>query len=292
MIQHSNDIFLSDNLDQLFQTHHAENSEWLSLLYCRKGSMQVTINNVRYQVHAHNAVCCLPSFTLGEYMRTPDFESDILCVSMEFYRDIMNDCFRREPQWIEKQQYLDQHPIWALDSCQCELLDTYLQLMKIYINREQDFYRHEISRTIGRAATLEVMSIVEKKMESVQTQQNEKSDATKPTYNDSAVRAFFGLLRRKEYTIQPVQWYADQLHISAKYLSTLCKQRTNKTASQWIAYFTVEEAKQMLLNTDSTVKEIAFRLGFADSSFFCQYVRKHTRKTPLTIRNQRFGIIS
>ena len=286
MEQNINDIFLSDNLDELFSTHKVKNCEWLSILYCRKGSMQVIINNVTYQVHSHNAVCCLPSFILGEYMRTPDFESDILCVSMNFYRDIMNDCFRREPQWIEKQQYLDNHPIWALDAAQCGLLDSYLQLMKICIVREQDFYRQEINRAIARAATLEVMSIVEQKMDNLQTASKEKSDAAKLSLNDSAVRAFFELLRRKDYTLQPVQWYADRLHISPKYLSALCKQRTDRTASQWIADYTVEEAKRGLLHSDATVKEIAYRLGFADSSFFCQYIRKHTGRTPLEIRRQ------
>lgn len=287
MTQQTDDIFLSDNLDQLFQTHRTENNGWLSLLYCRKGGMQVTINDIRYQVYAHDAVCCLPSFILGEYMRTPDFESDILCVSMNFYRDIMNDCFRREPQWIEKQQYLDQHPIWALDDFQCELLNSYLHLLQLYLRCDQDFYRQEISRAIARAATLEVMSIVEKKMDAIQTHQVGEKHVCRQTCNDSAVRTFFGLLRRNDYTIQPVQWYADQMHISAKYLSALCKRRTDKTASQWIAYFTVEEAKRHLLNSDATIKEIAFCLGFADSSFFCQYVRKHTGKTPLMIRRQR-----
>lgn len=287
MIQHSDDIFLSDNLDRLFQIYHSENKEWLSVLYCRKGSMQITINDTRYCVHAHDAVCCLPSFILGEYMRTPDFESDILCVSMDFYRDVMNDCFRREPQWIEKQQWLDQHPIWALDALQCELLNSYLSLLQIYLRCDRNFYRYEISRAIARAATLEVMSIVDKKVDTMQSQTDNKDCSSKQMHNDSAVRTFFGLLRRKQYTMQPVKWYADQLHISPKYLSALCKQRTGKSASQWIAYFTVEEAKQRLLNSDATIKEIAFQLGFADSSFFCQYIRRLTGKTPLMIRRQR-----
>lgn len=285
MLQRTNDILLSDNLDELFRAHHTENGEWLCLLYCRRGSMQVTINDTRYQVHAHDAVCCLPSFILGEYMRTPDFESDILCVSMTFYRDIMNDCFRREPQWIEKQQYIDRHPIRALDDMQRELLTSYLHLLQVYVRCNQDGYRQEISRSIARAATLEVMSIVETRMAGSGDACEAQGAAAKQTCNDTAVRAFFDLLRRDDYTLQPVQWYANQLHISPKYLSALCKQRTGKTAGDWITRFTVEEAKRLLVHSDDTVKQIAFRLGFADSSFFCQYIRKHTGATPLAIRN-------
>ena len=284
MLQRTNDILLSDNLDELFRAHHTENGEWLCLLYCHRGSMQVTINDTRYQVHAHDAVCCLPSFILGEYMRTPDFESDILCVSMTFYRDIMNDCFRREPQWIEKQQYIDRHPIWALDDIQRELLTSYLHLLQVYVRCNQDGYRQEISRSIARAATLEVMSIVETRMAGSGDASEAQGAAAKQTCNDTAVRAFFDLLRRDDYALQPVQWYADQLHISPKYLSALCKQRTGKTAGEWITRFTVEEAKRLLVHSDDTVKQIAFRLGFADSSFFCQYIRKHTGATPLAIR--------
>lgn len=281
------DIFLSDNIDELFRKHHTDNGEWLCILYCRQGSMRVTINNTDYEVHTHDAVCCLPSFVLGEYVRTPDFESDILCVSMAFYRDIMSDCFRREPQWIEKQQYIDQHPIWKLNGLCCELLNSYLHLLQTYVRCEQNSYRQEISRSLARAATLEVMSIVETRIGTLRASAEASDRTTQAGGNDVAVRTFLDLLRREPYTLQPVQWYADRLHISPKYLSGLCKQRTGKTASEWIVWFTIEEAKQQLRHSDATIKEIAFRLGFNDSSSFCQYVRKHSGQTPLSIRKQR-----
>ena len=48
---------------------------------------------------------------------------------------------------------------------------------------------------------------------------------------------------------------------------------------------TVAQIKYYLLQTDLTVKEIAFKLDFPDVSFFCKYVKKHLGEAPLEYRN-------
>ena len=82
-----------------------------------------------------------------------------------------------------------------------------------------------------------------------------------------------------------VEAYANDLCISPKYLTTICKRHSGKTANEWITEHVLEDIRYYLKQTDLSVKQICDRLGFPNPSFFGKYVREHFGMTPLAIRN-------
>lgn len=288
MLHYTSDIILTDDLDELLHTsaEHADESaraanEFICILRCTRGSMQLELNDTQHQVHAGELLICLPQFLLGRYMRTPDYESQMLCVSHKFFREISIECLRSEPKWIEKQQYINEHPVMTLDSLQHGLLSSYLGLMQVYMQCEQTNYRREIIRSIAKATMLEIMSY----LESVVNETGPGADALPLGQKDILLRDFVDMLRKPGYKQHEVQWYAQRLDVTPKYLSAVCKERSGKTASDWIEEFTMEEIRRLLLHSDMTAKEIGFQLGFADTSYFCQYVKKRFGKTTYQLRS-------
>ncbi|UOB17959.1 helix-turn-helix domain-containing protein [Abyssalbus ytuae] len=81
-----------------------------------------------------------------------------------------------------------------------------------------------------------------------------------------------------------VQDYADMQFLHVNYLSTVISNKTGKSISTWISEKTITEAKVMLQNPKLTVKEIANRLGFLESSHFSNYFKKHTSQSPAKYR--------
>jgi len=104
--------------------------------------------------------------------------------------------------------------------------------------------------------------------------------------SDYTFEAFMQLLREHPHE-REVQWYAEKLNITPKYLSEICKERSGKSASQWIAEITVSEIKHLLRNTRMPIHEVAAVMEFPNSSFFCQYTKKHTGLTPNHFRRQK-----
>jgi len=287
MLQHVKDIILTDSLDELLAmgAQYPEHtlkavSAYICILRCQKGRMQVELNDIRHQLNEGELLICLPQFLLGKYMRTPDFQANVLCVSNNFFHQIAIDCLRSEPKWLEKQQYVEEHPIITLDTFQSRLLESYLSLMADYLQCEQNNYRREIIRTLARAATLEIMYYLDSTVA-----MNAKSEVQPLGQKDQLLRNFVEMLRMPEYKQHEVQWYAQQLNVTPKYLSAVCKERSGKTASDWIDEFTMEEIRRKLIHTDMTTKEIGFQLGFSDTSYFCQYVKKKFGKTTYQIRS-------
>lgn len=84
--------------------------------------------------------------------------------------------------------------------------------------------------------------------------------------------------------IPTVQFVADQLNISANYLSTLLKVLTGQSTQQFIHDKLIEKAKEKLSTTDLSISEIAYYLGFEHSQSFSKLFKTKTNQTPLEFR--------
>lgn len=81
-----------------------------------------------------------------------------------------------------------------------------------------------------------------------------------------------------------VQFYADTLCITPKYLSELMKEVTGRTASEWIAEAVVLEAKALLQDPALTVHQVAAGLQFADQFAFSRFFKRGTGLSPTAYR--------
>lgn len=81
-----------------------------------------------------------------------------------------------------------------------------------------------------------------------------------------------------------VQYIADSLHISSKYLSSLLKQLTGQTAQQMIHEKLIDAAKGKLSTTELSVSEIAYQLGFEHPQSFNKLFKSKTNQSPLDFR--------
>ena len=81
-----------------------------------------------------------------------------------------------------------------------------------------------------------------------------------------------------------VQYMAESLYISSKYLSSLLKQLTGQTAQQMIHEKLIDVAKGKLSTTELSVSEIAYQLGFEHPQSFNKLFKNKTNQSPLDFR--------
>jgi AraC-like DNA-binding protein len=82
-----------------------------------------------------------------------------------------------------------------------------------------------------------------------------------------------------------VKYLADKVHFSPNYLSDLLKKETGMNTQEVIHRHLIEAAKTMLKNSDQTVGELAFSLGFEYPQYFSRLFKQKTGMTPLEYRN-------
>ncbi len=107
------------------------------------------------------------------------------------------------------------------------------------------------------------------------------------TLNDSVneqqikrIRIFLTLLEKHHHTSRNVAFYAEKMSLSYKQLNKLCKLTSNKTAKHLIDSYLLIEAKRKLVIEQSSVKEVAYSLGFDEISNFIKFFKKYTLQTP------------
>lgn len=104
--------------------------------------------------------------------------------------------------------------------------------------------------------------------------------------NHGIVRAFDRILNNEYQKHKEVNFYADRLNITPKHLSDILKKETGFTAKQTIERFVLFEAKSLLKQTDMSVKEIVYWLGYEDPSYFNKLFKGKVGMTPLKYREK------
>ncbi|MFV1885506.1 MAG: helix-turn-helix domain-containing protein [Balneola sp.] len=85
--------------------------------------------------------------------------------------------------------------------------------------------------------------------------------------------------------IPSVQYLAKELNFSSNYLSDLLKKETGKTAQEHIHFFVIERAKNTLLNSELSISEIGYSLGFEYPQHFSNLFKSKTGLSPSEFRN-------
>jgi len=79
--------------------------------------------------------------------------------------------------------------------------------------------------------------------------------------------------------------FAAQLNVHVNHLNRAVKETTDKTTSQIIGERILQEAKILLKHSPWNVSEIAYALGFSETTHFNNFFKKHVELSPLKFRN-------
>jgi AraC family transcriptional activator of pobA len=106
------------------------------------------------------------------------------------------------------------------------------------------------------------------------------------------INEFFQLLENEvsgiNYTspiqTKTAQEFADKLLVHPNHLNALLKKHTGKNVSTHIKTKLLEESKILLVQTDWSVQQIGYAVGFADQPNFSQFFKKNAGTTPAEFR--------
>ncbi|MBQ1859359.1 MAG: AraC family transcriptional regulator [Paludibacteraceae bacterium] len=256
----------------------------MTVLYCCNGYIDVFYHGEMIRINKGYLFIRVPDFTheLGPYEMSPDFEFKQVTVDADIYEKLMYDHMRVEPNWWAKQEYVKENPLFELNEPSREFFDIYFDLLTMQLRDKMTAYRKQILMLIARAATMEMLNYMDK----LALVDDKVVTRNSVNQSDYTFREFTRLLQQYPHQ-REVQWYAQKLGITPKYLSEICKERSDKSAGEWIADITVAEIKHYLRNTTHPIREIARIMEFPNASFFCQYTKKHTGLTPNHYRKEK-----
>ncbi len=104
------------------------------------------------------------------------------------------------------------------------------------------------------------------------------------TSADALSKEFMRLVKDNFRSERQLQFYADKLCITPRYLSRVVKESTGSSAADWIERYVVLEARALLKSTSMTIQQISDELNFPSQTFFGKYFKRRVGMSPKMYR--------
>lgn len=179
--------------------------------------------------------------------------------------------------YLDKFEFFEKtgQQVVALDASQYQKFSTYFELIH---EKTLDVAPH--TSEIIRSLIYIVLNEIDDVHQSRSSHQSPDAD------KDIHILAQFKALLADHFIEQrKVSFYADKMHLTPKYFSTIIKKISGKTAGAWINEMLLLEAKVRLQNKNQSIAQIAYDLDFSDPSHFGKFFKKHTGISPLAYRS-------
>lgn len=95
---------------------------------------------------------------------------------------------------------------------------------------------------------------------------------------------YFETGQLQENGVPSIEYLADKMAVSQRYLSDTLKKETGKTTTEHLQLFLINEAKNILLRPNKSISEIAYELGFEYPQYFSRLFKKKEGLSPSEYR--------
>mgnify|MGYP002853582518 FL=1 len=245
---------------------------------CISGRMNLDVAGETTSTHAGQIIICHSNVLLSNFMVSPDFECKVMCISDRLQRSILQT---QAAIWNKK--LYSQH-ICILD-VNPDDFGIYNELRNHW-NKKDSPFKHEIVVSLLRVAYLGLCEM----LMNIDEDSGQDDEPENMSHMDVLFHRFLDNISRRRVKKLSVSEYADELCITPKYLSTICRTISGKSPTDWISEHVVADIVHYLRNTDLSAKEIGEELGFANASFFGKYVRQHLGVSPNEYRRKLLEI--
>lgn len=271
------DILLMDDTKNL-PCKGSLQTDMLSILICMEGKIQADLNGHTFTAGKGDMIVCPPHVFLDNYMVSPQFNAKVICLS---YDALQRMILRINKDIWDMMLYLAKQPIYHLSEDDEELMANFYSLLHFKLQQSGGKYHKEVMQALFQAAFYNLFEVLTPSIRS----EIEKGNSH-VRQGDLLLRKFLKLLADGQGRERSVAAFANKLCVSPKYLSTVCKACSGKTALEWIHEYTLEVIVQQLKYSDRTIKEIAEGLDFPNISFFGKFVKSQLGVSPTQYRKQ------
>lgn len=272
-----NDFIISKYKDEHIESlHYPCRLNAYAVIICTQGEAKATINLQEINVSPNTMVVNLPSNIFQLKKITKDFAGYVVIVSQEFLDDAHIDRKNTIPIFVQ----IKDLPFAKLDEEDMFFCKNYFDLLCHTIECTKEEMKKEMVQSLSSAFFYKICAILTKGRDLA------NGETLKKNRREVFFRDFMELLRIHHREQRSVGFYADVLNITPKYLSTVIKDVSGKSAADWIDDFVILEAKNMLKFSDMSIQELAYALNFSSQSFFGKYFKHHTGISPSQYRTK------
>lgn len=274
-----NQYMLFDNLDEettanLLKTADPIQTNDLLSIHVARGTLEMEVNYETVVLKERQIVSIMPGSTFKLTQNSPD----LLYFGFAIHVDLITNMLKSlhiETSLSERSQCFYKH------QGNVQTLSDSLKIYKL-IKEELSLPAYPTQPLVIQRYC-EILTLKDYKL----YEDSERAIATPNNRQEELFRLFLQLLEENYLRERSTGFYASQLCISPKYLSSIIKEQSGKTCAEWIDEYISFNAKTLLKDSTLSIKQISDRLGFPSQSIFGRFFKKINGVSPKEFRNRQ-----
>ncbi len=249
-------------------------SDYVLLIICMEGRIETTYDGRRLTLHQHDLFFATSGSVLSDYMLSPKFDCKILAIRPSE----ATASHELQKRLVRTALYIKENPVRQLTDDEIKTFFGYYNFLSERIQKPHHRYSDSEVRAFMNAFLLFVVGTMHP--------EDASEEPATSFRGDYLVEAFLKMVNDDGGCNRLVEYYAEKLNISAKYLSTLVRSSIDRKPTEIIRLVTMKEIERRLRYSNQSIKEISNALHFPNTSFFGKYFKQHSGMTPNTYRKK------
>lgn len=266
------DIFVAHQDYQIqFEVGNIIRMNTVCIFFCEEGMAEIEVDFTPYKIEKNSQLILIDKRMFKCVSQSTPFICSYICFSADIYRELT---LRLPPSFTD---FLITYPYVKITKEQANNCRGMVRSMERFYNDHNNCYREQIFKNLIQAFLLDVYD---------KTHMHFQAPIGKMSRQEELFKEFIHLLHQYCRKEREVNFYADQLCITSRYLSELVKNVTHITAKTIINQHVIREIKMELNSSNASIQEIAFKMNFPNQSLLSRFFKKHTGITPQAFRNK------
>lgn len=261
------EIYFADNITSIPGLMKQFKVNFIAYVMVTQGRLSLDLNGINYQLDTNSSLFVDRKMVVNNIKHTENFNCIICAMSTDIGFAFFNKSL------IQSIMHIMANPVIKMNQDEVDLMMKYYELLVFKVTHQQMSIGRETVRDIIRCFAYDLLSNINRHLDS-------EGEGDMLRQSDRIYRRFMLMLAENSNANRSVKSYADELCVSPKYLTSVCRKHSDYTAGELIAASVVGRIKQLLLYSDLSIKEVAAEMGFDNLSFFGKYVRKHLGLSP------------
>ncbi|MDE5574895.1 MAG: helix-turn-helix domain-containing protein [Bacteroidales bacterium] len=239
-------------------------------VFCEEGTASGSINLKPYTLKKNSLLVVLADHIIEAYEVGADFKGTYIFMSPSFLSKLnIGDSYKLY-------ESIEREPCFQLENRMADSVRSYIDMCYTMMQiSDQNPNTEESLQLLSRLFFLNLGWFLH----------HDAIEQVSHSQASNVTEKFLSLVKAHYKEHRDVEYYADLMHMTPKYMSTLVKNASGKSALKWIEEYVILEAKTQLASTLNAVQQIAYDLNFPTQSFFGRYFKRATGLSPLAYRN-------
>ena len=238
-------------------------------IICLKGQMDGTLNLKKFEAKAP----CLFIILADQILQCDYFSHDFSGLSIIMSKSFLEDSFVDIQVSMPLFRSVLDNPWIHLNQEELKSMIEYFVLLQRTVRRKENPNLRETLKHL----TLGFFYGTGYRFHMVQ-------DESQKSKQDILVEKFLAIVKENYRKQRMIEFYSEKLFLTPKHLSRVIRERSGKSAGEWIGDHVMLEARALLKSTDKTIQQISDELNFPSQSFFGKYFKRRAGISPKEYR--------